>query len=242
MHQLGGQTVNLNATLGLLGAGVARGHGDGRARRPSTSRTRPRSSRGTCTRSPSGRRSRDARGRSIGKRREHPHVGGLRGRSRDQHGERPVASAASVSPISSRCANRSATLRGKQLAIAWTQSPTPAITGGDPLAPARGACAPGMNVRLAHPTGLRARRRRARQRARRSRRCAARRSRARLALEEAVAGAHVVYARSWQSLEVYGNPTLAASRARAHERLDDRRALMALGARRAPDARHAGPA
>ena len=30
--------------------------------------------------------------------------------------------------------------------------------------------------------------------------------------EEAVRGARVVYARSWQSLEDYGNPTLAASR------------------------------
>ena len=29
---------------------------------------------------------------------------------------------------------------------------------------------------------------------------------------EAVNGAHVVYARSWMSLEDYGNPTLAASR------------------------------
>ena len=33
-----------------------------------------------------------------------------------------------------------------------------------------------------------------------------------LPMREAASGAHVVYARSWQSLEVYGNPTLAASR------------------------------
>jgi len=33
-----------------------------------------------------------------------------------------------------------------------------------------------------------------------------------LSAREAVQGAHVVYARSWQSLEDYGNPTLAASR------------------------------
>jgi ornithine carbamoyltransferase len=31
-------------------------------------------------------------------------------------------------------------------------------------------------------------------------------------MQEAVRGSHVVYARSWQSLEDYGNPTLAASR------------------------------
>jgi ornithine carbamoyltransferase len=33
-----------------------------------------------------------------------------------------------------------------------------------------------------------------------------------LTAQDAVRGAHVVYARSWQSLEDYGNPTLAASR------------------------------
>jgi ornithine carbamoyltransferase len=38
-----------------------------------------------------------------------------------------------------------------------------------------------------------------------------------LSAEEAVDGAHVVYARSWQSLQDYGNPTLAASR-RSRER------------------------
>src|SRR6185503_17650581 len=33
-----------------------------------------------------------------------------------------------------------------------------------------------------------------------------------LSAQDGVAGAHIVYARSWQSLEDYGNPTLAASR------------------------------
>jgi N-acetylornithine carbamoyltransferase len=33
-----------------------------------------------------------------------------------------------------------------------------------------------------------------------------------LTAREAADGAHVVYARSWQSLQDYGNPTLAASR------------------------------
>ena len=31
-------------------------------------------------------------------------------------------------------------------------------------------------------------------------------------LEEAIQGAHIVYARSWQSIEDYGDPTIAASR------------------------------
>jgi ornithine carbamoyltransferase len=45
-----------------------------------------------------------------------------------------------------------------------------------------------------------------------------------------VRGAHVVYARSWWSLETYGNPTLAASRvAREGSWTIDER-LMALGA------------
>ena len=47
--------------------------------------------------------------------------------------------------------------------------------------------------------------------------------------EEAVEGAHIVYARSWQSLDDYGNPTLAASRrARSAGWIVDE-ALMALG-------------
>jgi ornithine carbamoyltransferase len=50
-----------------------------------------------------------------------------------------------------------------------------------------------------------------------------------LSQQEAVEGAHVVYARSWQSLEDYGNPTLAASRrARAAGWTVDE-SLMALG-------------
>jgi ornithine carbamoyltransferase len=50
-----------------------------------------------------------------------------------------------------------------------------------------------------------------------------------LALNDAVRGAHVVYARSWESLEDYGNPTLAASR-RSRQlgwTVDER--VMALG-------------
>jgi ornithine carbamoyltransferase len=48
-------------------------------------------------------------------------------------------------------------------------------------------------------------------------------------LEEAVRGSKVVYARSWQSLESYGNKTLAASQRSRHKdwRIDER--LLALG-------------
>ena len=47
--------------------------------------------------------------------------------------------------------------------------------------------------------------------------------------EQAVRGARVVYARSWQSLETYGNPTLAASQGSRHTgwRVDEK--LLALG-------------
>jgi N-acetylornithine carbamoyltransferase len=48
--------------------------------------------------------------------------------------------------------------------------------------------------------------------------------------EEAVEGAHVVYARSWRSLEAYGNPTLAASRRSRYTDWKVDRSLMDLGA------------
>jgi ornithine carbamoyltransferase len=48
-------------------------------------------------------------------------------------------------------------------------------------------------------------------------------------LEEAVRGARVVYARSWQSLDSYGNATLAASQRARHTawRIDEK--LLARG-------------
>lgn len=100
-------------------------------------------------------------------------------------------------------------LKGKKLAICWTHSPTPA-------SPAvvhsllLGAVRAGMQVSLAHPAGYdldaevvsKAR-------------THAQESGGAINTEErdaAAEGAHIVYARSWKSLEDYGNPTLAASR------------------------------
>ena len=98
-------------------------------------------------------------------------------------------------------------LRGKQLAITWTHSPSPAshAVTNSLLATALRA---GMNVRVAHPSGFE------------------------LddgVLREAVEGAHVVYARSWNSLASYGNPTLAASQRARHTAWTIDEGTMALG-------------
>jgi N-acetylornithine carbamoyltransferase len=101
-------------------------------------------------------------------------------------------------------------LRGKQLAITWTRSTQPSssgVTNSLLLAALRA----GLNVRIAHPGGYDLDDEvlsRAREQAEQSRGSFA----TGLSQEEALRGAHVVYARSWQSLEDYGNPTLAASR------------------------------
>ena len=101
-------------------------------------------------------------------------------------------------------------LEGKRLAICWTPSPTPAgpaVTHSMVMAALRS----GMQVTVAHPPGYELDE-------------GVMQEAHELAAEkgtelatgvpapEAVDGAHVVYARSWNSLEVYGNPTLAASR------------------------------
>lgn len=101
-------------------------------------------------------------------------------------------------------------VRGKQLTISWTRSTQPssaAVTNSLLLAALRG----GMRVRITHPQGydlddevL--------SRARQEAELAHTSFETGLAQEQALRGAHVVYARSWQSLEDYGNPTLAASR------------------------------
>ncbi len=100
--------------------------------------------------------------------------------------------------------------RGKQLAITWTRSTQPssaAVTNSLLLAALRA----GMRVRIAHPAGydlddevL--------SHAREQAELAQTSFETGLSHEQALRGAHVVYARSWQSLEDYGNPTLAASR------------------------------
>lgn len=118
-------------------------------------------------------------------------------------------------------------LEGKRLAITWTRSPTPAspaVLHSVLLMALRG----GMDVAVAHPPGyeldpgviseaqtLASTKGRELQLG--------------LEMNQAAEGAHVVYARSWQSLEVYGNPTLAASRgARAGGWTVDER-VMQLG-------------
>jgi N-acetylornithine carbamoyltransferase len=98
----------------------------------------------------------------------------------------------------------------KRLAITWTHSTTPAsaaVVHSLLLAALRA----GLEVRLAHPNGYELDEQVLAE--------ASRTAESRgvpfatgLGAREAVQGAHVVYARSWQSLEDYGNPTLAASR------------------------------
>lgn len=101
-------------------------------------------------------------------------------------------------------------LEEKELAITWTHSPAPAssaVVHSLLLAAVRA----GLRVRVAHPTGY--------DLDDQVQSEALRLSESHggslvtgLSAEEAVKGAHIVYARSWQSLEDYGNPTLAASR------------------------------
>ncbi len=100
-------------------------------------------------------------------------------------------------------------LKGKKLAISWTHSPTPA-------SPAvihsllMGAVRAGMNVSIAHPPGYDLD---AEVLGKAKAHAASSGVQIETENREAAAdGAHIVYARSWQSLDDYGNPTLAASR------------------------------
>ncbi len=118
-------------------------------------------------------------------------------------------------------------LTGKKLAITWTNSPTPSspsVVNSMLVAALRN----GMNVTIAHPPGFEldggvideasqvAGERKLTLETGAS-------------MEDAARGAHVVYARSWRSLEVYGNSTLAASRlARTQGWMVDEK-LMQLG-------------
>ncbi len=104
-----------------------------------------------------------------------------------------------------------ASLQGKKLAIVWTQSPQPA-SSSVVNSILHGALRSGMNVSIGHPPGydldeevLGDARALAGQ--------AGLELETGLTKEDASEGAHVVYARSWQSIETYGNPTLAASKA-----------------------------
>jgi N-acetylornithine carbamoyltransferase len=101
-------------------------------------------------------------------------------------------------------------LAGRRLAITWTHSTmpaSPAVVHSLILASLRA----GLEVRVAHPAGYELddlvqteamRLAESRQGSFKSG----------LSARDAAQGAHVVYARSWQSLEDYGNPTLAATR------------------------------
>lgn len=101
-------------------------------------------------------------------------------------------------------------LQGKKLSIQWTQSPTPgspSVVHSMLLAALRS----GMDVNVAHPAGFEL------DEGVTSEATAIAAERGNqlelgMSAEDGAETAHVVYARSWWSLESYGNPTLAASR------------------------------
>lgn len=101
------------------------------------------------------------------------------------------------------------TLPGKELAITWVRSPQPA-SASVVHSLLHAALRFGMKVRLAHPAGFEldegvlAEAEKLAQKSGGSLEAVS-------SLEEGVRGAAIVYARSWQSIESYGNPTLAAS-------------------------------
>lgn len=119
-------------------------------------------------------------------------------------------------------------LSGKRLSITWTHSPShasPAVIHSLILAALR----QGMDVRVAHPPGYELD-----AQVLDDASATAARYESSLTLssdrEAAVEGAHVVYARSWQSLEDYGNATLAASHRARHKDWKVDEALLARGA------------
>ena len=101
-------------------------------------------------------------------------------------------------------------LRGRDLAITWVHSPA-AASASVVHSLLHAALRKGMNVRVARRVGHELDGRVLDE----ARTVAEERGgqlSTNVAMGEAVKGAAVVYARSWQSLETYGNPTLAASR------------------------------
>jgi N-acetylornithine carbamoyltransferase len=119
------------------------------------------------------------------------------------------------------------TLEGKRLSFVWTHSPTPASPAAVHSL-MHAALAQGMDVRVAHPSGFELDGEVAGQA-----QAIAEDSRGSLqvgdSMQEAVRGADVVYARSWHSIEDYGNPTLAASRRAAARGWIVDEKLMQLG-------------
>lgn len=105
-------------------------------------------------------------------------------------------------------------LRDGKLAIVWVHSPQPA-SAAVVHSLLHGALREGMEVRLAHPPGfdldgevIARARALAEDKGGSLVPCSS--------MTEAVDGAQVVYARSWRSLETYGNPTLSASHRSRH--------------------------
>lgn len=119
-------------------------------------------------------------------------------------------------------------LRGKTLSFVWTNSPS-AASPAAVHSLLHAALRFGMHVRVANPPGYELDEEVWRQ----AQVLAGEHGGSATATgdaPEALRGANIVYARSWHSLEDYGNPTLAASRrARAGDWLIDER-RMALGA------------
>ena len=101
-------------------------------------------------------------------------------------------------------------VRGKKLAVVWTHSPTPA-TPAVVHSLVHAALGQGMHVRVAHPSGYELDGEVLAQAGAIAEESGATLETG-LSAQDAVRGTHVVYARSWHSLEDYGNPTLAASR------------------------------
>lgn len=118
-------------------------------------------------------------------------------------------------------------LAGKRLAVVWTRSPTPAsssIVHSLLVAAARA----GMRVSLAHPAGFGLDDQVLREASDEASTSGAEIA-SQMSAQEAVEGAHIVYARSWRSIEDYGNPTLAASRRSRTSGWTIDESLMALG-------------
>lgn len=129
-------------------------------------------------------------------------------------------------------------LPGRRLAITWTHSPTPQ-SSAVVHSLMTSAVRLGMDVRVAHPPGYELDGEVLGKAQSLAEEEGGGTLETGLARADAVRGAHVVYARSWRSMEHYGNPTLAASlRARTSSWIVDEQ-LLASG----EDARlmHAGP-
>jgi N-acetylornithine carbamoyltransferase len=117
--------------------------------------------------------------------------------------------------------------RGGRLAITWVRSPEPA-SPSVVHSLLHGALRSGMEVRVAHPPGFELDGE-VLEEAERLAGAAGTKLTTGLSPEDAIEGAQVVYARSWCSLETYGNPTLAANRRSRLQGWSIDEKLMSLG-------------